>query len=100
MAILLAFPTSDIFKFLTEEGAEGSFYMDLAARLVHFVFVQTVAILLALFAKAWCWWPVNLLGFWVMIYAFLTGIAVALSLMGVAAIYNRSQRPPNGGGPT
>jgi hypothetical protein len=88
MAIALAFPSVTTFSILAEKGREDSYYMDIASKFVHFVFVQVVAIGLALVAKAWCIAPFNFLGYWAMSYAVATGAATALSLFGVARIYN------------
>src|SRR5215469_14786360 len=53
MAVVLAFPTSHIFKHLAEEGREDSYYAGLAARLLHFIIVQALGIIFSLTYKAY-----------------------------------------------
>lgn len=92
MAIVLAFPSVRMFSLLAERGREDSFYIDLASKFVHFVFVEVIAIALSLVAKAWNSGLFNFLGFWAFSYAITTGAATALSLFGVAQLYNYSAR--------
>jgi hypothetical protein len=95
MAIVLAFPSASVFKMFAEKGRPDSYYIDVASRFVHFVIVQVTAITLALVAKAWLYMPLNLLGFWAFCYAIATAAATALSLYGIARIYNASESQPN-----
>lgn len=88
MAVVLAFPTTHIFKYLSENGRRDSFYLDLASRLTHFIFVQVVALLLGLLGKAYKIWPVALVGCWALVYAILTAAVISLTLFRVAQIYN------------
>lgn len=88
MAVVLAFPTTHIFKYLSENGRKDSFYLDLASRLTHFIFVQVVALILGLLGKAYKIWPIALIGCWALIYAILTAAVIALTLFTVAQIYN------------
>lgn len=88
MAILLAFPTTRIFSILTEEGRTDSFYLDLASRLTHFIIVQIVALILGLSGKAINSHFLAFVGCWALLYAILTAALVALTLFGVAQIYN------------
>ena len=77
-----------MFRFMTEDGRNDSLYIEMAARLTHFIFVQVTAITLALLGKAYPFLPVSIFGCWILVYAILTAAAVALSLFGVARIYN------------
>ncbi len=88
MAIVLAFPTGPVFKFLSEDGREDSYYIDIAAKFLHFILAQTVALGFAFLVKGYCWIPLNLMGFWVLSYSILTGCATGFALFGVAQIYN------------
>jgi hypothetical protein len=88
MAILLAFPTTRIFRILAEDGRKDSFYLDLASRLTHFILVQAVALIFSLFGKSYHFWLVSLIGCWSLVYAIFTAAVIALELFGVAQIYN------------
>jgi len=88
MAILLAFPTTRMFRILSEDGRKDSFYLDLASRLTHFIMVQAVVLILALFGKSYHFPPLSFLGCWALVYAVFTAAVIALELFGVAQIYN------------
>jgi phosphate starvation-inducible membrane PsiE len=92
MAVILAFPSSSLFRHFAEDGREDSYYMDLSARLAHFIFVQVVTLLVAVFTKAFAYTPIKFLTAWALYYALLTAAVVALELFGVARIYNVSAR--------
>jgi hypothetical protein len=77
-----------MFKIIAEGGRHDSYYMDLAARFMHFIMVQVCALVLALIYKAIPYWPVSLFGFWALAYAILTAAMTALSLYGIAEFYN------------
>lgn len=87
MAIIFAFPSTALFKFITWEG--NSYYLKIAARFAHFVLMQLIAIILALFAHTYCWGVVNFLGFLFFMYALTTGAATVFSLFGMAQLYNK-----------
>ncbi len=97
MAIVLAFPTGPVFKFLAEDGRPDSYYIDIAAKFLHFILVQTFALGMAAVSKAYPSAFVNLLGYCSLSYAILTGVATGFSLFGVAIIYNLV--PPDGAKP-
>jgi hypothetical protein len=88
MAIILAFPTTRIFKILSEDGRKDSFYLDLASRLTHFIIIQVIALILGLFGKAYKGWFISIIGCWALVYAVLTAAVISLTLFGVAQIYN------------
>jgi phosphate starvation-inducible membrane PsiE len=88
MAIILAFPTTRMFRILAEDGRTDSFYLDLASRLTHFIIVQAVALILTLFGKSYHLWPLSLIGCWSLVYAIFAAAVIALELFGVAQIYN------------
>jgi phosphate starvation-inducible membrane PsiE len=88
MAILLAFPTTRMFRILAEDGRKDSFYLDLASRLTHFIIVQAIALILGLFGKSYHFYPLSFIGCWALVYAVLTAAVIALELFGVAQIYN------------
>ncbi|MER9330053.1 hypothetical protein [Mesorhizobium sp. M0488] len=88
MAIVLAFPTTSMFTVLAEEGREDSYYIDLASKFVHFILFQSVGLLYALVIPANSLRLLDLIGFWLLTYAVLMGLVVAVSLFGTARLYN------------
>lgn len=88
MAVVLAFPTSKIFKHLAEDGRADSYYAQLAAKLAHFIFIQTLAILITLIWKAYNCTIIAYIAIFFLLYAMLTAAAIALALVGMAMIYN------------
>jgi hypothetical protein len=88
MAVILAFPTTRMFRFLAEDGRRDSFYIEIASRLTHFIVIQVAAIIFALLGRAYRFLPISAFGCWILIYAILSAAAIAFSLFGVARIYN------------
>jgi hypothetical protein len=97
MAVVLAFPTTTIFKIIAEEGREDSYYMDLVAKFAHFVFVQVFALIVALIATAFPLFVFSFLALLALFYAIGTGAMTALALFEVAIFYNKSQSPGHKG---
>jgi hypothetical protein len=93
MAVVLAFPTTPIFDLISEDGRDDSYYLDLAAKFVHFVFVQVAALVSAFIASAWSISALSFVALVTLVYAILTAALTALTLFEVAMIYNRSKRP-------
>lgn len=87
MAIIFVFPSTALFKFIAWEG--NSYYIEIAARFVHFVLIQLTAILLALFAHTYHLMIFNFLGCLFFIYALATAAATVFSLFGMAQLYNK-----------
>ncbi|MGJ5065507.1 hypothetical protein [Bradyrhizobium oligotrophicum] len=94
MAVVLAFPTTSVFKIITEEGREDSYYLDLVAKFVHFVLVQVSALLFALFATAFSLFLFSYLALLCLFYSVGSGVMTALALFEVAIFYNSSQSNP------
>jgi hypothetical protein len=88
MAVVLAFPSTRLFRVFSEGGRPDSYYLDLASKFVHFILVQVLAILLALIGASFCFWPVNFLGFFMLVYSVSCAAMTAFALFGVAQIYN------------
>ena len=93
MAVVLAFPTSSIFEIIAENGREDSYYLDLTSRFIHFIFVQVLALLIAVVAAAFSFCPISFLALASLIYAVMTAAMTALALFDVALFYNQSQKP-------
>ncbi|WP_339162746.1 hypothetical protein [Methylobacterium bullatum] len=88
MGIILAFPSSPLFKLFSERGRTDSYYLDLASRFVHFIFVQVIALLFALVGKSYNIQAINFIGFFFLVYAISSAAFAALSLFGVAQVHN------------
>lgn len=100
-----------------DEDGEASPYMEMNAAFVHFIFLQLISIILALFAKAYYFelheenWILEILGSWftyiclagyyfaylVFIYAILSALAATLSLLRVSSWYDIHQTNKKGG---
>jgi hypothetical protein len=93
LAIVLAFPTTAIFKVIAEEGRDDSYYMDTAARFVHFTVIQVIALLLALMGKAFPGAALAFAGTLFLIYSITTAVMTALNFFFVAQIYNKYKPP-------
>ncbi|MCK1541594.1 hypothetical protein IVB12_06260 [Bradyrhizobium sp. 179] len=91
MAVVLAFPTTSVFKIITENGREDSYYLDLVAKFVHFVLVQVSALVFALFATASSFFLFSYFALLGLFYAAGTGVMTAIALFEVAIFYNASQ---------
>ncbi|WP_425907619.1 hypothetical protein [Nitrobacter sp. TKz-YC02] len=89
MAILLAFSTSRFFSVLTERGSPRSAYLNLASMFIHFIIVQTGALIVGVFLKFYSDYRVlGWLAAFMLMYALLCAVATGLSLFGMAEIYN------------
>lgn len=93
MAVVLAFPTTAIFEIIAEEGREDSYYLDLVAKFVHFVFIQVTALVSALLASAFPFFGFSYLALLGLIYSIATAAMTALALFEVGLFYNKSQSP-------
>lgn len=89
MAVMLAFSHPTTLAVITD-GKEESYFLKTIINLVHFLVVQTMALLLAIVAKAFHVWPLNLLGMAVLIYAIVLSIAAACQLFNTARIMNKA----------
>lgn len=88
MAIVLAFPSRTILRIISDGGRPDSYYMELAAKFLHFIFAQVISLLFGAFGKAYNFIIINFLGGFSLVYVILTGAATALALFGLAQIYN------------
>jgi hypothetical protein len=93
MAVVLAFPTSEIFNIIAEGGREDSYYLDLVTKFVHFVIIQVLSLVLALLTAAFPFCLFSLLTLMLLYYAVITAIMTALALFDVAIFYNSSESP-------
>lgn len=99
LAIMLAAPGFKVFEIIAEGGIPRSHFMIMASRLVHFIIVQSVAIIIMLVAKTYPSGWTNGIGFLLMAYAVMTAVSIALTLFGLARMLNFSV-PPEDDEPT
>jgi len=92
-AIVLAFPATTLFEVIAEDGRDDSFYMDMAARFVHFVCVQVIALLLALLGKTYHSHALAFFGILFLTYAITVAFMTALNFLYVAKLYNEMKKP-------
>jgi hypothetical protein len=88
MAIVLAFPTTAMFRHLAEDGREDSYYIQLAAKLVHFILVQVSGILVSIISQSSESEILKPISLFLLTYAVLTSAAIALALFNMATLYN------------
>lgn len=89
LAIVLAFPSTAMFKHMAEGGREDSYYLGTVTRFVHFSFVQVIAILLALASRSFSNAVVAFFGVLFLVYSIVIAFMTALTFLGVAQIYNQ-----------
>ncbi len=96
MSIILAFPNTGIFRVFAERGRHDFYYMDLAAKFVHFILIQVFAIIMAIIGKSYSYTVLSFFGFIALIYAVTSAAMTAFALFGVAQLSNSaaSIEPP------
>lgn len=92
MAVVMAFPTTQMFDLIAEGGRDDSYYMDLIVRFAHFIFVQVAALLFALVAIYSSLFVLQALSLLLLIYAILNAALTGIALFEVALFYNQSKR--------
>lgn len=92
MAILSAFSESKFLSLITQGGKNKSAYIDLSARLVHFILIQVSTVISGIFLKAYGGKALSFAATFLMNYALMSGIATAFALFGAAQLYNHSHR--------
>lgn len=90
MAIMLAFSGSNAFKYIAQKGDQNSYFVTIVANFYHFIFFQTLAIMMAIVCKTYNLVWLSALSFWLFSYAVLVGVAVAGQLLRTAQIFNAS----------
>lgn len=88
-AVLLAFTNPRFMTFMSEEGSEVSAYMTACAMFVHFIVVQSVALLFAIFGKFVSHGMLAGVGFFSFMYAITTAVATCFALFNLAQVYNK-----------
>jgi hypothetical protein len=100
LAIVLAFSSASVFETLAERGEPLSFYMKLTASLIHFILVQVLALVTAIFARITESPSMDVLALFLLFYAVLVTFAAGIQLFLTAVIYNarasiNGQKKPN-----
>ena len=88
LAIVLAFSSAKIFKFLAEGGEPASYFMALTSALVHFILVQVLTLVCGILAKITDSRVLDVLSLFLLFYAVLVTFSAALQLFLTAQIYN------------
>jgi len=96
VAIILAAPGMKTFTILAAEGHAESYFIDLAARLVHFIIVQVVGLCALLAALAYPNAYTNFAGFFLLMYAMFSALSAAMAMFGIARLLNAAARPAHG----
>lgn len=103
---MLAFSNAAIFTAITQRGKDNSLFLTVIANFFHFILVQTMAIVMALIAKAYGGLITGFFGFWSLSYALLVALATAGQLLNTALVFNKvggllakesEQEKPNAG---
>jgi len=101
MTVLLAFSDSKSLRAITQKGRPDSYFVKTVANLFHFLFVQSVALILAVVASAFPRLPVpfpgyalSFFGLLALIYAVFVAIAAAGQLLNTAMIINKAVWTP------
>jgi hypothetical protein len=100
-AVILSFGQDSLERLKDKNEAESR-YLGVIASFVHFIVVQTVALLIGFIGKAW---PNSILGYIgsvITVYAIALAVAGAFRLFRLARVYNQmtgSQPPTNNQNP-
>jgi hypothetical protein len=89
MAIVIAFSQSQSFSAMTQDGRDDSLYMKIIANFFHFIFIQTITILIAFFDTAYSIPFISVIGSFFLVYGVLVALATAGMLLNTARIFNR-----------
>jgi hypothetical protein len=93
LAIILAFASSDFFKYLAEDGREKSVFMQTVANFVHFVLVQVFCLILSVICESHPNWLLKIATAIMLIYALFTTLSTVIQLFQMATVFNAAQRP-------
>jgi hypothetical protein len=88
MAILLAFSNEKFLEAIRQGGKVNSAFMSAVVAFFHFILFQTGALSMAFVSKAWPWWGISLVGFFLLAYGMLVSVAVAGRLLQLSRVFN------------
>src|SRR5262249_19293424 len=95
MAIVLALSSAPLFRTLAQRGRNRSYFMVLTNALVHFLFLQVIALTLAIIARLTDCGTLEPVVMFFLFYAILVIVPAGLHLYATAQIYNASASVPN-----
>lgn len=98
-AIFMAFSDEKFIEILVDKEDRLSFYMHLSAQFIHFILIQALSILFAVFSRGLLPAPnisdisfadmiISMLGYLIFSYAIFTAIATAFSLLRIGRLYH------------
>lgn len=87
---MLAFAGSNVFRIISEGGKNKSHFLKVISAFYHFIFMQTISILLGLLCKVYNNIYISALGYTMMIYAVVVTLATAAQLFNTARIANEA----------
>lgn len=88
MAILLAFSNEKFLRSIRAGGKPDSLFMKAVAAFFHFLFLQSIALVLALIVMAHPTDIISALGFFFLTYGMLAALAVAGMLLQISRVFN------------
>ena len=92
-AVVLVLGNGDFWKFIAEYS-EDNLFMNINSSFVHFIFVQVIAIIFALFSKGLLLdnWIASFFGILFLIYAILTAFAASMAILELSKHYQKFLR--------
>jgi hypothetical protein len=90
LAVFLALSNERFLKIIRQGGRSDSFLMKVVAAFAHFIIIQFLAILLAVFLVAYPSTFLSGLSFFVLCYALACGVAAVAALVDIAEVLNSS----------
>jgi len=88
MAVFLAFSHPETMNAITEDGEPESYFVTTVAGFFHFIFVQTIAMMLGFVGAFVTSNYLSAFGVFFLSYAMLVGLAMAMNLLHTAQIIN------------
>lgn len=88
ITLIFAVSSTEIFLFLTKEGQDDLYFMQLIASILHYIVVQTITLIVCIVGYDHKSWYFNLLASILLMYCFLMPYVVGNHLFGLAKIFN------------
>jgi hypothetical protein len=92
MAIMLAFTSAETFEIISEGGSDDSFFMVVIASFYHFILIQLMALIIAVYATANPSEIASLIGIFFFFYSLLSALATAGQILSTARIFNLASK--------
>lgn len=94
MAIFLAFSNESFLKIIQSEGKTTSLYMKASATFFHFIFIQTITLLVSLVNISHESTLVSFTGCFLLMYSLSVAVATARLLLQMARVFNATSGLP------